>query len=593
VKFTEQGGEIELACTRLAEDGQTVTLQFEVRDTGIGMSEEQLQRLFTPFSQADGSTTRKYGGTGLGLSISHRLVCLMGGQISAASALGAGSTFRFTLSFTRVPAPACTDILPAELQGARILIVDDSAPALAILSESFAHLPVEVEACESAQAALARLLACDREQPFDLLLTDWRMPGMDGIALIQAVRDSPTLQHVPKLVLVTAFGRDDVQAQAEDMGVDGFLFKPVGPSALTDMLVNLFGQRSAATYTPRAPALRNHAGKYVLLAEDNAINQQIAVELLQMLGLSVDVADNGKLAVERLLAAPDRYGLILMDLQMPVMDGHAAALAIRQVAALDAIPIIALTAHAMADVRARCSQEGMQDYLTKPVQPEQLFEVVSRWLGDSPPPPAQALATAGIRLAEIDTSLGLRYMGGNHKLYRSLLERFATEQRSTLAQLQAWLSAGQLSKAEMRVHTLKGLAGSMGALHLPDIAGRLEAALQKGGETLAQAEWQSLLQELDSALRPLFADIAHYLALDTPVASAEAMPISASAREVLARLRTLLSEDDGEAPAYFEEHRPVFAQFLDAATVDKLAGQLHDYLFQDALETLGSRPQEA
>ncbi|PHV06007.1 hybrid sensor histidine kinase/response regulator [Janthinobacterium sp. BJB412] len=407
VKFTASG-ELELRCTVLANDAGRVVLRFAVRDTGIGMAPQDQAKLFRAFSQANGSTSREYGGTGLGLSISQRLVRLMGGEITVHSTPGQGSTFQFELAFALSGAAEPPAVLPAALNGARLLLVDDSPVALQILAEALAPLPLRLDRAGGGAEALAAIAAAERaDDPYLLVLCDWLMPELDGIALARRVRADATLLRPPGMVLVTAFGREEVQQQADDAGILGLLFKPIGQSALVDSLVALVAP-PRATRAAGEPAVGPRYGARVLLVEDNPINQQIAAELMAVQGISVDVAGNGHEALERLRGAgPQAYALVLMDLEMPLLDGHAATRLLRQDHRFDALPVIAMTAHALADVRERCLEEGMQDYITKPVDPEQLFATLSRWLGGDFQPPAAATEPAAGAPATTDPALAL------------------------------------------------------------------------------------------------------------------------------------------------------------------------------------------
>ena len=415
IKFTE-AGQIEVSCT-LADgaygaDG-TVTLMFAVRDTGIGMTPEQQAKLFQPFSQADGSTTRKYGGTGLGLSISQHLVELMGGTISVDTQAGLGSQFHFSLRLAE-GTPKTASVMPAALNGARILVIDDSALARAILVDGLRALPVRIDSAASTGEALMKLHSADSaNEPYQLVLTDWMMPDFSGAQLIERIKSDPDLLAPPAVILMIAFGQEEVQAEAAAVGADGFLLKPITESSLVNTLVSAFARRVKPVAARGAPQCQ-FPGARILLAEDNEINQEIAVELLAQVGVQVDIANTGREAVAMLhRAGPQAYGMVLMDLEMPHMDGHEATIAIRTDQRFAKLPIVAMTAHAVATVRERCLNEGMQEYVTKPINPEQLYATVSRWLRVSstvvarPPPATAENADPVPLLAGIDAALGL------------------------------------------------------------------------------------------------------------------------------------------------------------------------------------------
>ena len=382
IKFTE-AGQIEVSCT-LAEGAEgadsTVTLRFTVRDTGIGMTPEQQAKLFQPFSQADGSTTRKYGGSGLGLSISKHLVELMGGSIGVDTQAGFGSTFHFSLRLATVT-PKTASVIPAALDGARFLVVADSTLARAILLDGLRALPVRIDSAASAGEALMKLHSADSaREPYQLVLSDWQMPDLRGTQLMERIKSDPDLLAPPAVVLMSASGPEEVQAKAAAAGADGFLLKPITESSLVNTLVSALARRIKPVAARNAPQCQ-FPGARILLAEDNEINQEIAVELLAQVGIEVDIANTGREAVARLQkVGPQAYGMVLMDLEMPHMDGHEATIAIRADKRFARLPIVAMTAHAVATIRERCLKEGMQEYVTKPINPEQLYATVSRWL---------------------------------------------------------------------------------------------------------------------------------------------------------------------------------------------------------------------
>ncbi|MGZ3181464.1 MAG: response regulator [Telluria sp.] len=593
VKFTERG-ELELSCARLpAREQGKVRLRFAVRDTGIGMTDEQKAKLFRAFSQANGSTTRQYGGTGLGLSISQQLVELMGGAIAVETAPGAGSTFSFELEFALSAAqqergPA----LPSVLDGVRLLLVDDSPISRQILSETLATLPLRVDSAVSGAEALQLAhSAAEKGDPYRVVLTDWQMDAMDGIQLAQRLKDG-SLAHEPRVVLVTAFGREEVQAEAEDAGVDAFLFKPVSQSALVDTLAGLFAPPRPASAGEGAQRPRDLAVR-VLLVEDNDVNQQIAVELMAAQGIEVDVAATGRQALDLLAqAGPDGYSLVLMDLEMPQLDGHEATIELRRDPRFDKVPVIAMTAHALAEIRERCLREGMQDYISKPVDPDKLSATIARWLGHAlPPRAALPVREAGSLpgLAGIDTALGLRYVAGNTDLYLQLLERFRSTQRAQPNDLHAELASGRIERLADRAHTLRGVAGNIGARELQATAKAVEEAAR--AQEIDGAQLARHVGALQGALDGVLDALDRYFAATAAEAvagaarSAAAVP-AASAAAALAQLQQLLAEFSGETTDYFDGVRPLLAQLLNGATLERLALHLSNYEFEEARQLL-------
>ncbi len=601
VKFTP-AGEIQLSCIPLkgAEPGR-VKLRFAVRDTGIGIGEEQQAKLFRAFSQANGSTTREYGGTGLGLSISQQLVGLMGGRIAVDSAPSAGSTFHFDLDFALSGEPESTLVAPPELTGARVLVVDDSALARAILREALAALPLRVECASDARHAEGAIIAADAAgMPYRLVLTDCTMPRMDGIELVRRISANKDLCAPPLTVLVTAFGREDVQASAEEAGVNGFLFKPFVQSALSGTLAGLFTAAQAGGGGAFVARTQAH-GARVLVVEDNLVNQQIARELLEAQGVDVDVASTGQQALEKLFdAGPGAYRLVLMDLEMPQLDGHAATVELRKDPRFDELPVVAMTAHALAEIRERCLSEGMQDYITKPVDPEKLYATLARWMGKAMPARFATPALPGQDhaaelaplpgLAGIDAGFGLRNVGGNSALYVELLDRFRSSQRDAGSSIRSDFDGGRLREVASRAHSLRGVAGNIGAREL----------FSRARDRDELAAWPALrepslaaLERSVAALERAMADLMD--ALDCYFANAPEVPAGAPrengepdrsdterAHAAAAQLERLLAEFSGEATDYFDTVRASLGRLLGPGALARLEAHLSRYEFEEA-----------
>ena len=509
VKFTEQG-EVVIAVNPVKQQGNRLLLRFSVRDTGIGLSEEQQSQLFTSFSQADMSTTRKYGGTGLGLAISKRLVELMGGEIGVESRLAQGSEFYFTLPF-EVVSHRDVDAESLRLKGKRVLIVDDNTTARDILREMVASFGMESREVASGEACIQELRRADSAEPYHFVLLDWRMEGMNGLATQAAIQADPTIQQKPAPLLVTAYGQDATMLEAGARQVV-VVQKPVSPSTLFDGMLNALGFRTPAR--PHAghaavrdvDAIQGILGARVLLAEDNAINRQVASELLEGLGLVVTSAVDGMDALAKF--AGQAFDLVLMDVQMPNMDGYEASRRIR--AEGGRVPIIALTAHAMTGDRERCLSAGMDDYLTKPIDPDALFAMLVKWVrpGRHAEHAAQEEgAQPGLppELPGIDLARTLANLGGSEELCMEILGRFQQDYGDWVAKMKEAL-ATSAETATRLAHTLKGVGGTIGAAALSSAAQRVELRL-RGGEVPAAAELNALYAELDlvlGGLRGLF-----------------------------------------------------------------------------------------
>jgi two-component system sensor histidine kinase/response regulator len=380
VKFTEKG-EVVVRAQVLEVTGDDQLLEFAVSDTGIGMTEAQIGRLFQAFEQADTSTTRKYGGTGLGLAISKRLAELMGGDVGVASELGKGSTFWFTARLGKGALAPRPSLLRSDLHGRRVLVIDDNSQARTVLSSMLLNMAFVADEAASGEEGIEMICqAAQRSEPYEIIFVDWQMPGLDGIETSRRILALPDLSISPHLVMVTAYGREDVLKQAEENGLENVLVKPVTSSTLFDTVVAVLrAPREATDNIQIAPSfeIAQTRGTRVLLVEDNEINQEVAIGLLEDAAIQVDLAENGEIAVR--MAQERDYDAVLMDMQMPVMDGIEATRVIRSDPRLQDLPIIAMTANAMASDREHCLKAGMNDHIGKPIDPDELFSVLLRW----------------------------------------------------------------------------------------------------------------------------------------------------------------------------------------------------------------------
>jgi two-component system sensor histidine kinase/response regulator len=610
IKFTERG-EIGLNIDLLERTGEKVQLKFSVRDTGIGMTREQAAKLFQPFSQADMSTTRKHGGTGLGLSISRKLAELMGGRIWLESEPGVGSTFNFTIWLGVGSATGSGKIIPEKLSRLRVLIVDDNAVAREILQQPLSAVASRVDTIATGKEAIAAVQQHDATDPYDIVFIDWRMPGMDGLQTSRHIKSDETLTHPPAIVLVTAFGREEVREEAERLQLNGFLVKPVTKSMIVDTLVNVFAHEGeAASVTTEGEQATRLRGARILLTEDNDINQQIAIELLEGTGATVTVANNGREAVEILSNGPQPppFDVVLMDLQMPEMDGYQATAKLRSDARFAALPIIAMTAHATIEERQRCLASGMNDHISKPIDPSALFETVARYYrsapGTSASVPAMATSsdpvvkTAGIPMAEsrademeiptvegLDSAEGLLRVAANRKLYLKLLRQFSAQQSDAPVQITELLKVGDRPAAERKAHTVKGVAGNLGVKTVQLAAGELEKAIHNGADA---ARLESLRQQFATVLTP-FVDRLRAALGEEPVSPAapKAMVVDpAQLKLVVEQMTRHLAEFDAAASDCLEANRGVFASLFSAEEFGKFEQQVQGYAFGEALAQL-------
>jgi signal transduction histidine kinase/CheY-like chemotaxis protein len=596
VKFTEKGEIVVTA--RVREDSEADQLvYFSVSDTGIGLTEEQIGRLFQAFSQADASTTRKYGGTGLGLAISKRLAELMGGEVGVSSEPGKGSTFWFTARLGKSTAPARRQLLQSDLRGRRVLIIDDNAQARAVLSSMLTSMTFVVDEAASGPEGIEMVRRADEAgKPYEIAFVDWQMPGIDGIETGKRIRALPDLPVPPHLVMVTAYGREEVLKQAEANAFENVLIKPVTPSTLFEAAASALGAERKASddvHTASAFDAGLTRGARVLLVEDNELNQEVAKGLLEEAKVSVDLAENGEVAVR--MVRERGYDVVLMDMQMPVMGGIEATRAIRSDPRFRTLPIIAMTANAMAADREKCMEAGMNDHVAKPIDPDELFSALLKWIKprETKGSPAKAAASAkpvetpadgsdtkALEIVGIDTKSALKRMGGNRRLYESLLHKFAEQQAGAVEGIRAALEAGDASTAERAAHTLKGVAGNLGAAALAEAAAKAETAVKTGQGV------ETILDSLSLALAPVVQAIRAALPIEAPPTAASGDP--AAAADSLARLKKMLESDDGEAADFMLDARPRLSGVLTGEEIDNLAELVGNFDFAAALKCLSS-----
>lgn len=607
VKFTDKG-EVVIDVRTAEQTNGRIKLRFSIRDTGIGMSQEQMKRLFEAFTQADGSTTRKYGGTGLGLTISKRLVEMMDGDIVAESDPGEGSTFTFTAWLERAEVRQKRKLtVDPDLRGLRVLVVDDNETAREILDDALRQMSFRVTTTATAEGGLECLLEADRRDAFKLVLMDWRLAGgMDGIEACRAIKRTAGLINVPYTVMVTAFGREEVRSQAEKAGADAFLIKPVSLSVLFDTVMGLFAadERAvghAGTTSAASTAESALRGATVLLVEDNAINQQVAAELLVSVGVRVDVASNGAEALARLAGAGEaaKYDAALMDLQMPEMDGFEATRRIRADARTRDLPIIAMTAHALQEERERCLAAGMNDHVSKPIDPEILFETLGRHMRPrdarppaetaSPPPGPVADEAPFPEVPGVDVANGLRRVAGNKRLYLNLLRRFVDGQAGAAEVIARALERNEIDAAERHAHTLKGVAGNIGATTVAAAAAEIERRIKEREIRGIEDALTTLATEIDtvaSVLKPLLRTEAGAEKEGSDRSPERAD--DAAGRAAIGRLRTLLQDNDGEAVDYLERIRADLGSAYPADRIATLENTVNRFDFEEALEILNT-----
>ncbi|MES9883490.1 MAG: PAS domain S-box protein [Sedimenticola sp.] len=580
VKFTEQGGEV-LVSTNMSEEteGQAL-LHFSIEDNGIGITEVQQEILFQSFSQADSSTTRRYGGTGLGLAISKQLVSLMGGDIWLESEYGSGSTFHFTIGVKKKEQNVDVNSAMVTLMQQRILVVDGSLNSRQAITDMLAKLGFRVDSVASGEAA-AQVIEEAEEDPYEILLIDWQVPGRERLKATLTMRETKHLPLVQAVVMANTYAHESVQDVFRQFNLSGFLVKPVTPASLLKIAQSISGQEAgewnqmARVQTSTIKAIESLYNANVLLVEDNEVNQELARELLVSNGLGVEVVNNGIEALK--ILEEQAFDGVLMDCRMPLMDGYAATREIRKNPRLKQLPIIAMTADVMDGDYTEVLTAGMNDHIAKPIRTDEMFATMAKWIvpdqqhsnralnGDRKGTLAEALNS----IEGVDTDAGLLTVNGDAHLYHRLLLKFRNNQTDFIHKFHSALSDQDLNTAIRHAHTLKGLAGSIGALSLQVAAAKLERACTADIDSIDQVS-----MEVDAKLRQVFRGLD---AIAFPIARDDTFvpttPEKALLEPLLRELHTLATRHNVNADKHIgrfrtmlegSEYEPLFAKVVNA-----------------------------
>lgn len=597
VKFTNKGGEVVLKVEVLEEDESSILMYFRVIDTGIGMTPEQTKKLFKSFSQADASTTRKYGGTGLGLAISKNLAELMGGNIWVTSEKDIGSEFHFQIKFGKQE----VDTRPSrsinlEYQPAKILIVDDNKSAREIIAGMLGNVASEIEQASTGEECLQILQKTDKNKPFDLIFMDWQMPGMDGVETIEAIQEQLHLKHMPVIVMITGYARDEASAALEGLSVRSILNKPVTSSSLIDAIMDargiehVYSNRISNRNDELIDIKQSLHGAKVLLVEDNEINQELALELLSSNHISVEVAANGQIAVDML--SEKLYDGVLMDCQMPVMSGYEATVLIRTKLGLIDLPVIAMTANAMTSDIEKALQSGMNDHISKPINVANMFTTMAKWIKPANP----FYFTENIKEIEMDDSsiltnlpgidiaIGLQTTQQNQKLYRKLLVKFRDSFIDFKSKFEVEMASVDKKSAERLAHTLKGVAGNIAAKDVQEKAALLEKACENNQ---SEDDIMRLLDDVDNALLKVLNGLKNIDKLGSNVTQLSKIdPEEISI--ILKQLRNFLADDDTAARDVIDQLESFSLQAKQKGIVLRISKAIDNYDFELALEELTS-----
>lgn len=608
VKFTQEG-EIIVRARYLRHTSDSIEVQFSVSDTGIGIKPDSQKHLFQSFSQADTSTTRRFGGTGLGLAISKQLAELMGGRIWLESRENQGSTFHFTVLFERVEDEIPDSAWASSLDISRVLIVDDNDTARDVLKSNVEGIGLKCDVASSGLQALKMIKqAQELNKPYQLLLVDWKMPDLDGIETCRRILEDQNLGHPPTLIMVTAYGLEKVKEASKGLDISGFLTKPITTSSLFDSVADCYGLDRLAgqqltSEQASTTSTTSLSGAKVLLVEDNEINRELAIELLKQKDILVSVAVHGQDAIDKL--AEDTFDLVLMDCQMPVMDGYQASRHIRKQPQYADLPIIAMTANVLQQDINRALEAGMNDHISKPINLELMFATISKWLPEHKVPSNdtqlhsanQDVETVKPKvatlpdIAEIDLVVGLKQTQ-TIALYIRLLMRFVENQGDFMSQLNEALSAQRFDDATRYAHTLKGTSATLGMSHLANIAAKVE--LDLGQETPNDENIAALKLELESILSQL-----HQWQMESvpePESIVTAPTLSLSERQKLVQqLRELLEQNLFEARELAEQLISQFENAKEKSIMEAISAAVDVYDFDMALEhldTLLSTPMD-
>ena len=579
VKFTHEG-EVGIFIKKVSQD----RFRFEVIDTGIGLSDNEQDKLFNSFSQADGSTTRKYGGTGLGLTISKQLVELMDGKIWVESVKEEGSKFIFEIDLEELVE---NKKIYNQYSNKKVLVVDDNKTWHEILTSLLSNFGLDVDVAHSGHHALKILDKCNNK--YDVILMDWNMPQIDGIETTKLINKECELQKPPTVIMVSAFRQESIVNMAKDAGIDIFLQKPVNPSILNDVLTDVFKGEIKENYTHHKTTKANKidinslSNSTILLVEDNKINQEIVLGLLENSGINIDIASNGKEAVELYNQNTDKYELIFMDLQMPIMDGYEATTKIR-VLNKD-IPIIALTANAMKEDIEKTKLAGMNEHLNKPIEVEKLYETLLKYILCNP---------AGTRTKKIDnrnliinsdneivipdfinidTTMGLSHCNQNKKLYLKILNNFYEDYSNLVLE--------NLNEEEYKrtLHTLKGLSANIGAVELNSIVIQLEDTQDK-----------ILLAKLKDELFKVCEELKNKFHNEDTNLNTELLTLDPKKRdELFAQLKEVVnSKRIKKCEPIIEEIEKYKLNSKDRELFQSIKSFVEEYNFKDAISSLES-----
>ena len=603
IKFTDRGGVIVVGVKISEESSAQVILKFFVKDTGVGIAPEHLPKLFKPFSQADTSTTRKYEGTGLGLCICKQLVNMLDGNIWVESELGKGSVFTFTATFGRqITQRQKKLIVPPDIKGLNVLVIDDCAVSRDIMQKMLESFGFRAESVSSGEESLNILKENQtRKEPFELIMIDWLMPGLDGIETSRKIREE--LKLTIPIILMTAFGKENEKLAAESVGIDCFLTKPIYQSELFNAIMDAFGKEARITTRPEIPIITKASiykkrlkGIRILVAEDNTTNQEIALAILEGAEIVAEIADNGKKAVEAVQRG--RFDGVLMDIQMPEMDGYEATRAIRKDPKYKSLPIIAMTAHAMEGDEEKCLEAGMDGYISKPINQDRLFHTIWKSLKhtkrlphtgepeDIPEKPAIETGELPATLPGINIQDILKALNIDNDIFKRILIGFLENNKNTISKIKEALDKKNWESLMHLAHSLKGSAGNIGADELHEAAKELETAVTEGTvKPPPLSASAALVNRVETALNQVLGSIQS-IAKAPKVEPLYNKDISVDPAQLIPLLTQLAHALDLAEPVEITKYMDAVREHLNRSILQNLEKQVTDYNYDEALKII-------
>lgn len=600
VKFTDSG-EIIVRIRKILKNGKNSLIRFEVEDTGIGIEADKLAALFESFRQADSSTTRRYGGTGLGLAISKNLARLMNGNVGVESEFGKGSTFWFTAELEDIDERFDMDMLKSDGLNHRALVVDDNKNAREVLGEMLKTMGLLVEEADSGEEAIEKTYQSIVEgSPYEIVYMDMQMGGINGITAFQKILELESRNEI-HCIMVTNFGREEVIAEAQESGIEVVLMKPVNPTVLYESTLRVLDKEISTIDVRNEKSFADNAeiedmedlkqDGYVLLVEDNKLNQEVAREILNQFGFDIDIAENGKEAVS--MISERNYDMVLMDMQMPVMDGIEATVKIRENEEFKDMPIIAMTANAMEKDKERCKIAGMNDHISKPIDPKNLFAVMRKWMKESKQDKkiegaffnheyCDCTDSLQIDIDGLDVNDGCNRVMGKQDVYMRILKNFVSEHEESITEIETAIGQGNYESAKHKIHTLKGVSGNIGAYKLQQASSKLESTIDEASPV---DDLQLQFEKTESIFKNLIEEIKEVLPEEDEIKIEKKEASPEEITEAMVQLKSFIElKKPKKCRELLEQCKKMIWPEVLGMEFEKLRGLVLRYKYKDALK---------